>query len=159
MTSAAEVPRPARPQEGQPGDQRPQDQRRRDPRRRQRILSAAAELVAERGYHEVGMADIGAAAGITGSAIYRHFDGKSAVLVAMFDHVIDDLSGEASEMRIALNESGSLGFSKKLKISFTSYAPILAAASRAICCTVEIGSCCCRGAFGSSISSTFKQSD
>jgi AcrR family transcriptional regulator len=42
------------------------------------------------------MADIGAAAGITGSAIYRHFDGKSAVLVAMFDHVIDDLSREAS---------------------------------------------------------------
>ena len=38
------------------------------------------------------MADIGAAAGITGPAIYRHFDGKSAVLVAMFDHVIDDLS-------------------------------------------------------------------
>jgi len=44
------------------------------------------------------MADIGAAAGITGSAIYRHFDGKSAVLVTMFDHVIDDLSREASEI-------------------------------------------------------------
>ena len=44
------------------------------------------------------MADIGAAAGITGPAIYRHFDGKSAVLVAMFDHVIDDLSREASEI-------------------------------------------------------------
>jgi AcrR family transcriptional regulator len=103
MTSAAEVPRPGRPQDGRPRDQRPEDQRpedqrRRDPRRRQRILSAAAQLVAERGYHEVGMADIGAAAGITGSAIYRHFDGKSAVLVAMFDHVIDDLSGEASEI-------------------------------------------------------------
>ena len=79
------------------GPSRP-DQRRRDPRRRQRILRAAAELVAERGYHEVGMADIGAAAGITGPAIYRHFDGKSAVLVAMFDHVIDDLSREASEI-------------------------------------------------------------
>src|SRR6266436_8783688 len=108
MTSAAEAPRPGRSQDGRPRDgrsrdgrpqdQRPQDQRRRDPRRRQRILSAAADLVAERGYHEVGMADIGAAAGITGSAIYRHFDGKSAVLVAMFDHVIDDLSGEASEI-------------------------------------------------------------
>src|SRR4051794_20930091 len=30
------------------------------------------------------------------------------------------LSGLASEMRIALNESGSLGFSKKLKMSLTS---------------------------------------
>jgi AcrR family transcriptional regulator len=98
VTSAAEVPHPGQPRDGRPGGQRSQDPQRRDPRRRQRILSAAAELVAERGYHEVGMADIGAAAGVTGSAIYRHFDGKSAVLVAMFDHVIDDLSREASEI-------------------------------------------------------------
>jgi AcrR family transcriptional regulator len=72
--------------------------RRRDPERRQRILTAAAELVAERGYHEVGMSDIGAAAGIVGSGIYRHFDGKSAVLVAMFDRVIDDLTRGAAEI-------------------------------------------------------------
>jgi AcrR family transcriptional regulator len=70
--------------------------RRRDPDRRQRILSAAADLVADRGYHEVAIADIGAAAGITGSAIYRHFDSKSAVLVTLFERVIDDLSGEAT---------------------------------------------------------------
>jgi AcrR family transcriptional regulator len=70
--------------------------RRRDPERRQRILAAAAELVAERGYHEVGMSDIGAAAGIVGSGIYRHFDGKSAVLVALFDRVIDDLTRGAA---------------------------------------------------------------
>jgi len=72
--------------------------RRRDPERRQRILTAAAELVAERGYHEVGMSDIGAAAGIVGSGIYRHFDGKSAVLVAMFDRVIDDFTRGAAEI-------------------------------------------------------------
>jgi AcrR family transcriptional regulator len=71
--------------------------RRRDPDRRERILEAAADLVAERGYHEVGMTDIGAAAGITGSAIYRHFDGKSDVLVTMFDRVIDDLTAGAAE--------------------------------------------------------------
>jgi AcrR family transcriptional regulator len=69
---------------------------RRDPGRKQRILTAAADLVAARGYHDVGMSDIGAAAGITGSAIYRHFEGKSAVLVAMFDRVIDDLSTDAA---------------------------------------------------------------
>jgi AcrR family transcriptional regulator len=37
------------------------------------------------------MAEIGSAAGITGSGIYRHFDSKSAVLVALFDRVIDEL--------------------------------------------------------------------
>jgi AcrR family transcriptional regulator len=72
--------------------------RRRDPDRRQRILDAAADLVAERGYHDVGMTDIGAAAGITGSAIYRHFDGKSGVLVTMFERVIDGLSAGANQV-------------------------------------------------------------
>jgi AcrR family transcriptional regulator len=72
--------------------------RRRDPDRRQRILDAAADLVAQRGYHDVGMTDIGAAAGITGSAIYRHFDGKSDVLVTMFERVIDDLSADAANV-------------------------------------------------------------
>jgi AcrR family transcriptional regulator len=72
--------------------------RRRDPERRQRILAAAAGLVAERGYHEVAMSDIGAAAGIVGSGIYRHFDGKSAVLVALFDRVIDDLTRGSAEI-------------------------------------------------------------
>ncbi|MGK2932651.1 MAG: TetR/AcrR family transcriptional regulator [Solirubrobacterales bacterium] len=66
--------------------------------RKRKILGAAAELVAARGYHEVGMSDIGAAAGVTGSAIYRHFDGKSAVLVALFDRALDNLTREASEI-------------------------------------------------------------
>ncbi len=70
--------------------------RRRDPDRRERILEAAAGLVAQRGYHDVGMTDIGAAAGITGSAIYRHFDGKSDVLVTMFERVIDELAASAA---------------------------------------------------------------
>jgi AcrR family transcriptional regulator len=69
--------------------------RRRPPGRRQLILEAAAELMAERGFHDVGIAEIGAAAGVSGSAIYRHFDGKAAVLVAMFDRVIDDLARDA----------------------------------------------------------------
>jgi AcrR family transcriptional regulator len=72
--------------------------RTRDPARKERILSAAADLVAKHGYHAVGMADIGAAAGVTGSAIYRHFESKSAVLVALFDRVIDALLSNASRI-------------------------------------------------------------
>jgi AcrR family transcriptional regulator len=63
----------------------------RDPERKSRILAAAADLVARKGFHAVSIAEIGAAAGITGSGIYRHFDSKSAVLVALFDRVIDEL--------------------------------------------------------------------
>ena len=57
--------------------------------RREAILTAAAALFAERGYAAVGMDDIGAAAGVTGPAIYRHFGAKASVLTAVFDRVID----------------------------------------------------------------------
>jgi AcrR family transcriptional regulator len=59
--------------------------------RRERLLNAAATLVAERGFHSVGIIDIGAAAGVTGSAIYRHFRSKGDLLVALFERVVDNL--------------------------------------------------------------------
>ncbi|MCX2932377.1 helix-turn-helix domain containing protein [Mycobacterium sp. CVI_P3] len=61
-------------------------------------MAAAADLVARKGYHAVSIAEIGAAAGITGSGVYRHFESKSAVLVALFDRVIDDLLREEQEI-------------------------------------------------------------
>lgn len=72
--------------------------RTRDPERKSRILAAAADLVARKGFHAVSIAEIGAAAGITGSGVYRHFDSKSAVLVALFDRVIDDLPHDQQEL-------------------------------------------------------------
>jgi AcrR family transcriptional regulator len=47
--------------------------------------------VASRGFHSVGVTDIGAAAGVTGSALYRHFPNKSEILVALLDRVVDQL--------------------------------------------------------------------
>ena len=67
----------------------------RDPERRERILAAAADLIARRGYQGVNLADIGDAAGIVGSGIYRHFENKAAMLVALFDRVVDRLVAEA----------------------------------------------------------------
>jgi AcrR family transcriptional regulator len=48
--------------------------------RRQQILAAAAELFARRGFHGVGIDDIGAAVGISGPGVYRHFRNKDALL-------------------------------------------------------------------------------
>lgn len=70
--------------------------RRRDPARKDRILAAAAELVAKHGYHAVGMADIGAAAGIVGSGIYRHFDSKSALLSALLEQLMAQMQRTAA---------------------------------------------------------------
>lgn len=72
--------------------------RTRDPARREKILDAAAGLLADSGFHAVSMADIGERAGIVGSGVYRHFDSKAAILVELFEQVIDDLleQGKAS---------------------------------------------------------------
>ncbi|MBH0118783.1 TetR/AcrR family transcriptional regulator [Rhodococcus sp. CX] len=68
--------------------------RRRDPDRKEKILAAAAELVAQRGFHAVSMADIGARVGISGAAVYRHFDNKATLLLALFDRSLDGLLRE-----------------------------------------------------------------
>jgi AcrR family transcriptional regulator len=75
---------------------RRQRPRRRDPERKERILEVSAELISTRGYTAVGMADIGAAAGIVGSGIYRHFPSKSAILAALLGKVMDNLEAAAA---------------------------------------------------------------
>jgi AcrR family transcriptional regulator len=64
------------------------------PRRRSRrdeILDIAVGLFAARGYHGVSMDDIGSAAGVTGPALYHHFAGKEAMLVAALIPVSEGL--------------------------------------------------------------------
>ena len=51
--------------------------------RRDQILATAAELFAARGFHGVSVADLGAACGVSGPAIYKHFVSKDAVLAEM----------------------------------------------------------------------------
>ncbi|WP_308215180.1 SACE_7040 family transcriptional regulator [Pseudarthrobacter sulfonivorans] len=48
--------------------------------RRQALLNAAAALFAVDGFNRVSLEDLGAAAGVSGPAVYRHFPGKQAVL-------------------------------------------------------------------------------
>ncbi|MDT0443226.1 SACE_7040 family transcriptional regulator [Streptomyces johnsoniae] len=51
--------------------------------RREQILREASRLFAERGFHGVGVDEIGAAVGISGPALYRHFAGKDAMLTEL----------------------------------------------------------------------------
>lgn len=66
--------------------------------RRQALLSAAARMFADRGFDGVSMEELGAAAGVSGPAVYRHFDGKQAVLAAVLVDVSEGLlaGGEAA---------------------------------------------------------------
>ncbi|MDT5340108.1 MAG: hypothetical protein QOD90_5613 [Mycobacterium sp.] len=81
--------------------------RTRDPERRGRILASAADLVARKGFHAASIAEIGAAAGITGSGVYRHFDSKSAVLVSLFDQIIDELLRDERDVLESTTDLGA----------------------------------------------------
>jgi AcrR family transcriptional regulator len=59
--------------------------------RREQILAVAAELFAEKGFHGVSIAELGAACGFSGPALYRHFRSKDAVLAAMLVNISDEL--------------------------------------------------------------------
>jgi len=61
------------------------------PSRRDQILTAAAELFARHGFHGVGIDDIGAAVGISGPALYRHFRSKDAMLGEMLTSISERL--------------------------------------------------------------------
>lgn len=57
---------------------------------RDRILDAAAESFLEQGYRNSRMLAIAKRAGISRAALYQHFSGKEAVLLALNERVIDD---------------------------------------------------------------------
>ena len=56
--------------------------------RREQLLLAAADLFSAKGYHAVGIDDIGSAVGISGPGVYRHFPSKQAILEALCDRAM-----------------------------------------------------------------------
>jgi AcrR family transcriptional regulator len=70
-------------------------------RRREAVLDAAEQLFHERGFHGVSVDDLGAAAGISGPGLYRHFASKDALLMAVLDRIW-------TRLRPAVEHAGSL---------------------------------------------------
>lgn len=60
--------------------------------KREVLLHEAVLLFHERGYHEVSIEEIGAAAGITASSVYRHFPSKADLLAAAFHRASEQLT-------------------------------------------------------------------
>jgi AcrR family transcriptional regulator len=59
--------------------------------RREQILETAAELFAARGFHGVSVVELGAACGISGPALYKHFPSKDAMLAEMLVEISEQL--------------------------------------------------------------------
>ena len=75
------------------GVPRPNRQR---PSRRDELLSVAADLFAERGFAKVTVDDIGNAVGLSGPALYHHFDGKESLLGEMLVRISESLLAKAT---------------------------------------------------------------
>ena len=68
------------------------------------FLSEAARLFAERGFSGVSLEELGAAVGVSGPAVYRHFANKQALLGAILVRVSERLYSGGQEV-IAAHES------------------------------------------------------
>ena len=69
--------------------------------RREQILDTAARLFAERGFHGVSVVELGAACGISGPALYKHFESKDAMLAEMLVEISEEL------LRVGLERSSA----------------------------------------------------
>jgi AcrR family transcriptional regulator len=69
--------------------------------RKEQILAAAARLFWDRGYHEVTLDEIGAAAGIAGPSVYSHFAGKAELLRTITERIGERLKQDLNESAAA----------------------------------------------------------
>ncbi len=78
-------------------------------RRRAAILAAAADLFRDRGFRATSLDDIGAAAGVSGPAIYRYFSSKHELLSLLIEEAavawrvtVDDVLSEEAPPLVTL---------------------------------------------------------
>jgi len=76
--------------------------------RREQILAVAAQLFARHGYHGVSIAELGAAVGISGPALYRHFPGKEALLAELLVGISEHLLAGGRALAESVSEPTEL---------------------------------------------------
>jgi AcrR family transcriptional regulator len=100
MTASVPHGRPGRPDARNRRSQLKSD-------RRLQLLSAAERLFAERGFLAVRLEDIGAAAGVSGPAIYRHFPNKESLLVELLVGISARLLAGARDVKARSSDAAS----------------------------------------------------
>jgi len=87
--------------------------------RREQLVSAAAKLFDERGFQSVSMSDIGAAVGIAGPSIYKHFPSKGDILKAVMIRGSDQMLAGVAESRSASDPEQALAILLRSHIRFS----------------------------------------
>lgn len=76
------------------------------PRTRDVMLREAARLFAERGFSGTSVADIGAACGLSGPAVYKHFPSKQAVLARLLVGISEQLVAGGQAVSDTADDAG-----------------------------------------------------
>ncbi len=72
--------------------------------REQLIMSAFEELLATRSFHDLSVDDVARAAGLSRSAFYFYFASKEAVLLSLFERIIDEAQAARGDTVAALRD-------------------------------------------------------
>src|SRR5690606_2295605 len=67
-------------------------------RTRQRLLDAATEVFARRGFHAATLDEVAEAAGHTKGAVYSNFAGKNGLFLALLDRHLDDQLAQVEQL-------------------------------------------------------------
>lgn len=86
---------------------------------RRRILDAAAKLLSKNGYNEVRLEDIGAIAGVRAASIYYYFDSREALIEAVLEIAIDNVSSAVREKVDQLPQTTS--YRQRITIAIETY--------------------------------------
>lgn len=54
----------------------------------------------EKGFHGVGMDELGTRAGLSGPSLYRYFSGKDEILATLLDEAMDELLGATAPVEV-----------------------------------------------------------
>ncbi|MFJ2550706.1 TetR/AcrR family transcriptional regulator [Microbacterium sp. NPDC087591] len=84
---------PSPPRRGRPGYDREQ------------VLTVAVTVFNEQGYDATSISDLAAKLGLTKSALYHHFESKSAILALALDDALDALEAVVDEAEAAHTEA------------------------------------------------------
>jgi len=68
---------------------------------RERILAAARACFVQSGFHAASMATIAETAGMSPGLIYRYFEGKNAIILAIIEQQLEVVRGKIREMPAA----------------------------------------------------------
>lgn len=85
--------------------------------RQKEIIKASLELIAEKGIQGLTIKNLSKKIGLVESAIYRHYESKTQILIAILDSISGYMSSSASQKNLSVIEM----LEKKIKNHFKSF--------------------------------------